>query len=114
MLKIGVVEQCHSEWASLIVLITKTDDLVRFCVDYQKFNAVSKFDSYAMLHIDIEIDKGILADPLNSNIPQKTAFTLSFGLHQFVTLLFRALATFQQVKDEILVPPLSIYCCSFR
>lgn len=52
MLDLGVVEESHSDWVNLIVLVPKTGGSVRFDVDYRKLNPVSKFDAYPMPWID--------------------------------------------------------------
>ncbi len=119
MLEMGVIEESHSDWASPIVLVPKTDGSVRFCVDYRKVNAVSKFDAYPMPRVDelldrlgtarfystLDLTKGYWQIPLSPLSKEKTAFTTPFGLHQFVTLpfgLFGAPATFQRLMDRIL------------
>ncbi len=57
MLNLGVIEESHSDWASPIVLVPKTDGSVRFCVDYRKVNAVSKFDAYPIPRVDELLDR---------------------------------------------------------
>ncbi len=121
MLEMGVIEESHSDWASPIVLVPKTDGSVRFCVDYRKVNAVSKFDAYPMPRVDelldrlgtarfystLDLTKGYWQIPLSPLSKEKSAFTKPFGLHQFVTLLFGlfgAPATFQRLMDKILRP----------
>ncbi len=112
MLEMGVIEGSHSDWASPIVLVPKTDGSVRFCVDYRKVNAVLKFDAYPMPRVDelldrlgtariystLDLTKGYWQIPLSPLSKEKSAFTTPFGLHQFVTLpfgLFGGPATFQ-------------------
>ncbi len=119
MLDLGVIEESHSDWASPIVLVPKTDSSVRFCVDYRKVNAVSKFDAYPMPRVDelldrlgaarfystLDLTKGYWQIPLSPLSKEKTAFTTPFGLHQFITLpfgLFGASATFQRLMDKVL------------
>ncbi len=121
MLNLGVIEESHSDWASPKVLVPKTDGSVRFCVDYRKVNAVSKFDAYPMPRVDelldrlgaarfystLDLTKGYWQIPLSPLSKEKTAFTTPFGLHQFVTLplgLFGAPATFQRLMDKVLRP----------
>ncbi len=112
------IEESHSYWASPIVLVPKTDGSVRFCVDYRKVNAVSKFNAYPMPRVDellgtarfystLDLTKGYWQIPLSPLSKEKSAFTTPFGLHQFVTLpfgLFGAPATFQRLMDKILRP----------
>ncbi len=102
MLDLGVIEESHSDWASPIMLVPKTDGSVRFCVDYRKVNDMSKFDAYPMPRVDelldrlgaacfystLDLTKGYWQIPLSPLSKEKTAFTTPFGLHQFVTLPF--------------------------
>ncbi len=121
MLDLGVIEESHSDWASPIVLVPKTDGSVWFCVDYRRVNAVSKFDVYPMPRVDelldrlgaarfystLDLTKGYWQIPLSPLSKEKTAFTTPFGLHKFVTLpfsLFGAPATFQRLMDKVLRP----------
>ncbi len=121
MLDLGVIEESHSDWANPIVLVPKTDGSIRFCVDYRKVNAVSKFDAYPMPRVDelldrlgavrfystLDLTKGYWQIPLSPLSKEKTAFTTPFRLHQFVTLpfgLFGAPATFQHLMDKVLRP----------
>ncbi len=96
MLNLGVIEESHSDWASPIVLVPKTDGSVRFYVDYRKVNAMSKLDAYPMPRVDelldrlgaarfystLDLMKGYWQIPLSPLSKEKTAFTTPFGLHQ--------------------------------
>ncbi|XP_061920399.1 uncharacterized protein LOC133661276 [Entelurus aequoreus] len=121
MLELGVIEESHSAWCSPIVLVGKKDGSVRFCVDYRKVNAVSRFDAYPMPRVDelldrlgtarffttLDLTKGYWQIPLSPESKEKTAFSTPEGLYQFVTLpfgLFGAPATFQRLMDRVLRP----------
>ena len=55
MLKSDVIETSSIPWAS-VVMVTKKDGSIRFCVDYRKLNGVTLRDSYALPRIDDCLD----------------------------------------------------------
>ncbi|XP_078666715.1 uncharacterized protein LOC144908750 [Branchiostoma floridae x Branchiostoma belcheri] len=119
MEEMGVIEPSKSEWASPVVLVPKKDGSIRFCVDFRKVNAVSRFDAYPMPRIDemldrlgkakyitkIDLSRGYWQVPLTPESKSKTAFVTPFGLYQFHTMPFGlhgAPATFQRLMDNML------------
>uniref|UniRef100_A0A8C5M0U9 ribonuclease H n=1 Tax=Leptobrachium leishanense TaxID=445787 RepID=A0A8C5M0U9_9ANUR len=121
MLKLGVIEESHSEWNSPIVLVPKPDGSIRFCNDFRKLNSISKFDTYPMPRVDelierlgkarylttIDLTKGYWQVPLTEQAKEKTAFSTPQGLFQYTVLPFGlhgAPATFQRLMDKILRP----------
>ena len=119
MMQAGVIRPSTSPWASPIVLITKKDGSVRFCVDYRKLNQVAKFDAYPMPRIEELIDtvgpatvistldlaKGYWQIPMAEDSKDKTAFTTPFGLFEFEVMPFglhSAPATFQRMINHVL------------
>ena len=44
----GIIRPSSSAWASPIVLVRKKDREMRFCVDYQQLNSMTKKDTYAL------------------------------------------------------------------
>ena len=119
MLKADVIRPSVSPWASPIVLVTKKDGDVRFCVDYRKLNQVAKFDAYPMPRTEELIDtigpaevistldlaKGYWQIPMDEGSKEKTAFTTPFGLYEFQVMPFglhSAPATFQRMMNYVL------------
>ena len=119
MLDTGVIRPSCSPWASPVVLVPKKDGSTRFCVDYRALNQVSVFDAYPMPRIDdilgtvgaacfistLDLSRGYCQIPLSKASCDKTAFTMPFGLFEFVTMPFGlhgAPATFQRCMDSIL------------
>jgi hypothetical protein len=119
MLAAGVIEPAVSEWASPVVLITKPDGSVRFCVDYRKLNALTIKDSYPLPRMDecldslgdatifstLDCNSGYWQILMKEEDRNKTAFVTHCGVHQFKRMPFglcNAPATFQRALDMIL------------
>ena len=122
MLKDDVIEPSISPWASPIVLVTKKDGTIRFCIDYRKLNERTKKDAYPLPRIDdaLEALSGaaafctldlfsayhqLLVDPEDR---PKTAFSpgCGLGLYQFKSMPFgltNAPATFERLMELVLV-----------
>ena len=94
-----MISPSTSPWASPIVLVTKEDGGVRFCVDYRKLNKVAKFDAYPMLELTdtvgpakvistLDLAKGYWQIPMDEESRDKIAFTTLFGLYVFEVMLF--------------------------
>ncbi|XP_058876949.1 uncharacterized protein LOC131731694 [Acipenser ruthenus] len=121
MLELGVIRESFSDWCSPVVMVTKPDGSIRFCIDFRKLNAVSKFDAYPMPRVDellervgnaryistLDLTKGYWQVPLSPDSCEKTAFSTPQGLFEFVVLPFGlhgAPATFQRLMDRVLRP----------
>ena len=56
MLGKNVIKISDSLWASPVVLVQKKDGTTRFCVDYQKVNAVTRKDANPLPRVDDTLD----------------------------------------------------------
>jgi hypothetical protein len=51
-----IIRPSRSPWAAPVVLVTKKDGMIRFCVNYRKINAITKKDVYPLPRIDEALD----------------------------------------------------------
>jgi len=56
MLDAGVIEACNGPWSSPIVLVSKKNGEVRFCVDFRALNEVTRKDAYPLTRIEENLD----------------------------------------------------------
>ena len=119
MLEAGAIRPSTSPWASPIVLVTKKDDTVRFCIDFRKINDVTKKDVFPLPRISdllesmasarffttLDAASGYWQIPVASKDIEKTAFITSEGLFEFVVMPFglcNAPATYQRLMNQLL------------
>jgi len=116
----GIIEPCQSEWASNIVLVTKKDGSIRFCVDCRKLNLLTRKDVYPLPRIDTCLDtlsgaawystfdlrSGFHQVKVNPRDVNKTTFTCHRDTFRFPRMPFglcNAPATFQRLMDTVLM-----------
>ncbi len=119
MLGAGVVRPSRSPWSSPVVLVSKKDKSVRFCVDYKKLNKLTKIETYPMPRMDetlrafqgatcfsvMDMQSGYWQVPMDEESIPKTAFITHRGLYEFTVMPFgptNAPGYFNRMMDEVL------------
>src|SRR6266498_984171 len=119
MLKDGIIKKSKSPWTLPVVLVSKKDESIRFCVDYKKTNAIIIVDAHPLPVVNDIIDKiggkkyytsidlasGYWQVEVNENSQDITAFVTLWGLYQFNDISFgltNAPVTFQRLMNYVL------------
>lgn len=97
MMEQGLIEPSRSPWASPVVLVTKKDGSMRFCVDYRRLNAATKADVFPLPRVDesieslanakyfstLDLASGYWQVPMDPLSKEKTAFVTHSGSFEF-------------------------------
>lgn len=119
LLEHNIIEESHSPWSALVVLVRKKDGTHQFCVDYRRLNDVTIKDSHPLPRVDDTLDRlsgarvfstidlaaGYWQIPLNPDDKEKTAFSTGTGLYQFCMMpmgISNAPPSFQRLMELVL------------
>ena len=127
MLAEEVIKCSHSEWASPVVMVKKSDGTYRYCIHFRKVNQISKKEAYPLSNMSTILDQLRQANLSKIHLRQayhkivlsarskeiKVFWVAGKGLHHFKKLLYgftRAPATFQRFLHSIIGPELEPHC----
>ena len=97
MERLGAIEPSSSEYASPPVIVPKSDGSIRYCIDFRRLNAITRFDAEPLPNQDamigrmglsryfskLDLTKGFWQIPIKENDRKYTAFVTEQGLKQF-------------------------------
>ena len=119
MLSQDIIEPSYSPWSSPVLLVTKKDGSIRFCIDYRKLNTVTRKDAYPLPSVcdslealsgskwfsTLDMASGFWQCELAESDKPKTAFSTHKGLFQFKVLPFglcNAPSCFERLMEMVL------------
>jgi len=129
LLKLGIVENSDSPWASPIVMVPKSDGTLRLCTDFRKVNAITQPDPYPLPRVEdlldrlghakfltkLDMTRGYWQVPLDDPSVPVSAFVTPFGHFQWRYMPFglrNAPATFSRLVTKLLLG-LESFCAAY-
>ncbi|KAL1264128.1 hypothetical protein QQF64_004483 [Cirrhinus molitorella] len=118
LLKVGIIKESHSPYASPIVIARKKNGAVRMCIDYRTLNARTIPDQYTTPRVDDALDclvgsqwfsvldlrSGYYQIAMAEADKEKTAFICPLGFYQFERMpqgVTGAPATCQRLMERV-------------
>ncbi len=102
LLKLCVVRESNSPWASPIVAVRKKTGELQLCVDFRKLNEITEKDAFPLPRCDdlldaagqgnprfktkLDMAQGFHQVPLSEDASKKTVFVMREGHYQYVTM----------------------------
>ena len=119
MIKMGVIRESSSPYASPVVVVKKKDNTNRVCVDYRKLNKLTVFDPEPMptaehlfqklsgdkFYSKIDLSKGYWQITIPEEDIQRTAFVTPDGSYEFLKMPFgmiKSAATLKRAMKKLL------------
>ncbi|OWZ11236.1 LOW QUALITY PROTEIN: hypothetical protein PHMEG_00015768, partial [Phytophthora megakarya] len=119
-LSLGQIRLSTNSWASPVLMISKPDGGIRFCIDYRRLNEVTVKDCYSMPLIDgildvlgnaklfstMDIASGYWNVPMAADSVEKTTFTCKYGLYEWLVMPFRlcnAVPALERLMENALI-----------
>jgi len=118
LLKNNIIRPSSSPYNAPIIMVTKKDGSLRFCVDFRRLNKVTKISKYpltnpiscfeklnkAFYFTSLDLAAAYWTIPMAEEDKEKTAFTVRSGKFEYNVMPFgltNAVATFCALMDKI-------------
>jgi hypothetical protein len=126
----GFIITSQAPYASLILFVKKPSSRLRFCIDYQKLNALTRKDRYPLPLIDetlarisqakiftkLDIRQAFHRIRIDPSSEDLTTFCTRYGAYKCKVLPFgltNSPATYQRYMNNVLFDYLDVFCTAY-